>query len=169
MKLADLKRLTKIWQERLKLLDWDVKVRWLTKEEITTDPRWGWAEFKAFEKNGVIALANPADYDLLKDVESHQAQTRDVEVFIIHELSHLHFAPFATGEGTAEEIAEENIVNLYSRLLIAIDRRNDEITGRKFSKRASLNLKQEKTKKEAKIVTTEEVQERIKEQTEDQV
>ena len=133
MKLSDLKRLTAIWQERLKLLDWDVAVRWATKDEVKTGEDWAWAEFHAHEKRGEIVLTHP---DLWTD--DVDRKSRDLEVYVVHELSHLHFSPFNTEEGSAEETIEENIVNLYSRLLIAIDRRNDEITGRKFSKRASL-------------------------------
>lgn len=135
MDLTALKRLTAIWQERLKLLDWDVKVRWATPEEVTGS--YGLCNYEHETKEVEIVITHPKDYS----DEDKADRTKDPEVFIVHELSHLHLLPFDAKSGSLQETVEENVVNLFSRLLVAVDRRDDEITGRKLSKRASLKVK----------------------------
>lgn len=132
MTLTDLKRLIAIWQERLNLLDWTIRARWCTPEEAEED--YGFCKAQAETKEAEIALTHPKYYS----EEDKARKVVDPEVFIVHELAHIPMAVFKTEEGSAEEIAEENIVNLFSRLLVALDRRDDSITGRKLSRRASL-------------------------------
>lgn len=145
--LRHLKRIIDIWVERLRLTDWHIKIRWAKPDEIETgdDFNFGICNSEITDRSAELIITHPRHYA----EEDRADKKRDIEVFIIHELSHLHFAVFATEPGSALEHAEENIVNLYSRLLVAIDRRDDEITGRKFSKRASLQIRTrvaEKTK-----------------------
>ena len=141
MKLPELKRMVAIWTERLSLNDWILKVRFATPEE--EENGWGFCLSNAHTKEAEIVLVNPAQYaeEDTKDV------TKDIEVFIVHELSHLHFVNFATEEGSALETLEENIVSMFSRLLIAIDRRDESVIGRKLSKRATLNPKKDNKSK----------------------
>lgn len=149
MKLQQLKRLTQVWQERLKLLDWDITVCWATVEQVEHEQKWAWVDFWRDEKRAKLTFTRPEHYGF---VPEEQKRSADPEVFIIHELMHLHFTPFNTENGSAEDMAEENIVNLVSRLLIAIDRKEDEITGRKLSRKASFNPpSRERKKKEEKV------------------
>lgn len=135
MTLSQLKKLTAIWVERLKLLDWDIAVRWSTAEE--TENGYGFCHYHHETKEATIIITDPKFYS----EEDQKDKTKDPEVFIVHELSHLYTMPFGTKVGSIEAIAEENIVNLYSRLLIAVDRRDDEITGRKLSRKASFKVR----------------------------
>lgn len=140
MTLRELKRLTAIWQERLKLLDWDIKARWAKPNEEDMEDRYGLSIIHAETRRAEIILMNPDDYS----EEDKQDKTKDIEVFLVHELIHPAFSPFDTEDGTALAIVEENLVSLFSRLLIAIDRRDDEITGRKLSRKASFKPSKKK-------------------------
>jgi len=133
MKLTELKRMVTIWAERLQVQDWTLKVRFARPDEVESG--WGFCYPNAHTREAEIVIVNPADYA----EEDRKDATKDVEVFAVHELSHLHFAPFATQEGSALETLEETIISTISRLLVAIDRKDEAVLGRRLSKRAALN------------------------------
>lgn len=119
MTTPELRRLTRKWQERLRLLDWDIKVRFATKDEA--EDIWGIAYPANTTKEAVIHIANPRWF---KDLgpDCYQA---DAEVTVVHELLHLHFAPLNHRTGSFKEMVEENIVSHLAQLLVALDRRDE--------------------------------------------
>jgi hypothetical protein len=132
-KLAELKRLVDVWQQRLALRDWNITIRWAKDDE---DEGY-YAEVSPHNhtKEAEIVFARPG---------THQGTVMDPEVLVVHELLHLHFAPFKTPIGSALEDVEENIVNLCARMMVALDRRDEKLIGRKLSKRASIKPKENK-------------------------
>lgn len=141
MKLTDLKRLTQKWQERLKLLDWDITVRWARDDESIDS--YGTCAVNPERKEAELALQHPDKWTS----EDKADPTSDFEIFVVHELSHCHFSPFQTKKGTAEHVAEENIVTLYARWLIALERKDETLIGRKLSNRAAFNPTPPKSRK----------------------
>lgn len=133
MTLTEARRLLRKWQERLRLEDWDLTLRWARKDE--EEACWGLMIPDTHAKAATIVLVRP----------SHPAwgtgdHPRDPEATIVHELMHLPMTAFKTRAGSLEEVAEENIVNQVSRLLIALDRRDESFIngGRPLSKVAAI-------------------------------
>lgn len=134
MKIAELRRLTRKWQERMRLMDWDIRVRFARKDEEAE--HWGFVEKHVHEKTATLVLTNP-DSPSWKEYEN----PRDPEEVIVHELGHLHFASFEHEYPSHQANLEENIVNVYARLLVALDRNDEGIMngGRPLSKTARIN------------------------------
>jgi hypothetical protein len=135
MRLLEARRLVDKWQQRLRLKDWDIKVRFAGKNE--NEDYWGLVHPHAHTKSAEIVLAPLNRYAHEDRVQA----AREFEVTIVHELNHLHHAPFQTKERSALEIVEENIVDTYARLLVAMEYGDESILGRKLSRNAALNKK----------------------------
>lgn len=133
MTLTQLKTLVAKWQERLRLEDWNIKVRWATPEEVAAGDWNGVCWPYVTTKEAEIAIINP--------ISALSDEGRDTEYLVVHELLHLHHAPFQTKEGSMGELAEENIVHSIAILLLALDRNDETILGRKLSRRASLKIR----------------------------
>lgn len=94
----DLAALLAHWQRALRLLDWRIKiayVRGLVSPDGT--PCYGLCSRLADNKTAQIQICDP------------EGNPFDVEQIVIHELLHLHFAPFETS-APAEIAAEEQAV-----------------------------------------------------------
>jgi Zn-dependent peptidase ImmA (M78 family) len=76
MTLSQLKKLTSSWQKKLRLLDWDIAVRWMSREE----------------ENGEFAHANgyciwSEQHKSAKIVISRNSE--DIDHTVVHELLHV--------------------------------------------------------------------------------
>lgn len=133
MTLEQLRSLCLKWQERLRLLDWDIKVRWARKDE--EERVWGEVEKDVHAKTATIAMVSPKHPDWGKS-----DHPRDIETILVHELLHLHTAPFEFKLGSPHHTTEENLVNQIARLLVALDRRDESVMngGRPLSRRARI-------------------------------
>jgi hypothetical protein len=49
-----------------------------------------------------------------------------MEKTLVHELLHLHFAPFAAPDGTPEDTAQEQAIDLIAKALVAEHRKTQE-------------------------------------------
>ena len=133
MTLRQLRSLGEKWIERLRLQDWNITFRFATKEE--SKEAWGLAFRDHHDKAATIVIVNPSD-----PAWSSGDHHRDPEVILLHELIHVHFAPFAFRIGSPQHTTEENIVNQVARLLVALERGDEGIIngGRPLSKRARI-------------------------------
>lgn len=102
-------------------MDWDIKVRFATKDEAKAT--WGLCEATNTTKTAQIHIANPRWFkESDKDIEGY---LWDPEVTIVHELCHLYFTFFNHTKGSHKEVIEEQIVSCIAQLLVALDRRDE--------------------------------------------
>lgn len=133
MTKRELTKLTQKWVERMRLTNWDVKVKFVSKEEAAG--YWGLCEKDRHARTATISIADTRDPDW-----NTQEHPRDPETILAHELLHLMCAPFEFKEGSPNFIIEENFVNSLARLLIALDRKDESVMngGRPLSRRAAI-------------------------------
>jgi hypothetical protein len=117
----ELKRLCCKWQARLRLSDWDVWVRFAKRDEH--EDTWGIIFPQNTTKEAVVIIQNPR-YIKNLGPDAYQA---DVEVTLVHELLHMHFAPLNHTSGSHKEVIEEVIVSHMAQLLVALDRRDETL------------------------------------------
>ena len=108
----------KEWQVRLGLQDWIVEVR--TSRAKDLDP-----ECRAFavnthsltEKFSSIKVVDPVD---LPTMESSlpNGEAQDYDLHLVHELIHLHFAPFQVEDDDHRHPYQEQAINMLSRSII---------------------------------------------------
>lgn len=130
MTRPQLERLVAKWQPRLRLEDWTVTIRWATITERNDEDWLGICYPHITTKHADIVIVNPAR------LKSDDTKYHDVEVTVVHELLHLMLAPFRTKNGTLLEVAEENLVHIISTLLVALDRGDSSLTGKKLPRPA---------------------------------
>lgn len=102
------------WQGTLRLQDWDVEAAFrraydLTRVDVAGECRWVLSN-----KTAVIRILDPCDFD--PDI----CRPQDVERTLVHELLHLHFAPFTPiGQETYEH---EQAIEAIAKALVAAKR-----------------------------------------------
>ncbi|MEH2384915.1 MAG: hypothetical protein V7K14_03790 [Nostoc sp.] len=99
------------WQQRLGLLDWDVSVKIVSSEEIEEDAE-GRVTWVINKKTADIKLIKPEGhpFDALRPY--------DMEETLVHELLHLHFAPFNIDTGL-KAISQEQAINAIAKALVS--------------------------------------------------
>ncbi len=112
-------KLFAMWIHRLRLNDWDIRWRVVRRDELPTD-RAGCCDSLAMKKIANIRVLHPDEGD------SAWLDPYDIELTIVHELLHLHFAPWALlfEEGDQANLFLEQTVHTLSSTLIAADRGN---------------------------------------------
>jgi hypothetical protein len=107
------------WQKVLRHQDWEIKTAKKRQRDIGCN---GWATCDVClpSKAATIEVVDPIDYD-------DGPWPFDMEHLVVHELLHIHFAPFKTTPGSHEEIFEEQAVESLTRALLSLNR----ITGEK--------------------------------------
>jgi hypothetical protein len=111
----ELERLCLGWQRRLRLLDWDVKVKLCREREFVDHGRQGEVEYSLINKQAVIHILDPVDFPS-GDWDQDQEKT------LIHELLHLHTAPFSPEADTLQGAAEEWAINSIAAALVELKR-----------------------------------------------
>jgi hypothetical protein len=106
----ELDALLAYWQPLLKLADWDVIVRYERHMESS-----GLCSRALDYKRATIRILDPIDWQ-------DTVRVQDVEHDLVHELLHLHFAPFHTPNDTPMGTAEEQAVESLARAFIALKR-----------------------------------------------
>ncbi len=101
------------WQLRLGLLDWDITVKVVSYNDIQG---WGCINWNLTEKAADMKLMHP------DDASPDAIRPYDIEATLVHELLHLHFAPFAADAETLEETFQEQAINALSRTLVKLQR-----------------------------------------------
>lgn len=99
-----------IWQDRLDLKDWDVKVE-LVRPNALEPKTLGNIHWDADVKRATISVLSAYDYTL-----PTPAMLDDMEVTIVHELVHLHLSSLPRSEATSGN--EEHVVVELTRALL---------------------------------------------------
>lgn len=114
--------LSKKWQRRLRLLDWKVTTKLVRKDKFDKVG-------EVFGYNAGTSLAfcdkflegKEAKIWILHPDDAQEIETPerlDIENTVVHELLHLHFAPFANGEKENSLLHEQAIEAITEALLL---------------------------------------------------
>lgn len=107
----------KLWQERLGLQDWDVVVSICRARDFISPNAMGECNWVLPKKMAAIRILHQDDFD------QGSMQRQDMELTLVHELLHLHHAPFDTFPvGTPEDIAVEQAIHKISKALVDLYR-----------------------------------------------
>lgn len=101
------------WQAILKLQDWDIKLR---LARYYDEPNLGSCSWTLPKKMATIRIQEYNDYDPANKWE------RDQEITLVHELLHLHFAPFDADDGNHLGLAQEQAIHAISVALVNLAR-----------------------------------------------
>jgi hypothetical protein len=117
---ADIKKQAAYWQRILYLQDWTLDVRvsrhW-EMEDIATLAQVSWFIHR---KDAIIRVLHPSDLPGLGG-KFINGEENDYDISLVHELLHLHFAPFDSKERHIE-IAQEQAINAISRGIVKLYR-----------------------------------------------
>jgi hypothetical protein len=103
-----------LWQNRLALQDWKVKINIVRKQELEPDTV-GEIDWDRTTKSAVIRLLDPVDYQLPLPAILH-----DLEDSVVHELIHLRLLlPY---HNEADEAAEEEATAYLTDALLKLER-----------------------------------------------
>jgi hypothetical protein len=108
-----LTELCTIWQKRLRLQDWNVKVSTCRERDMCIEGTQGSCNYSHQLKAALIQILDPSDYP----PESITAQ--DIEVTLVHELLHLHFAALEPERDSPQHVALEQAIDLTAYALVA--------------------------------------------------
>lgn len=113
-----LKELCKEWQERLRLQAWNIECGIYRGMDFYNKGCDGENEYDLRNGDSLIRILSPLDYP-----ESRFPQ--DMEATLVHELLHLHFAPFEPekDDGLDHRIME-HVICILSETLVALKREN---------------------------------------------
>lgn len=113
-----LRKECRAWQRKLRLQDWNVVVHLVRLNEMPDQDAIG-AIFPHIErKDARMFLLSPMDVPLLAAGFVHNEEI-NYALTIVHELLHLHMAPFTQSQDAAGIAAEEQAVNAISRCIVA--------------------------------------------------
>lgn len=104
------------WQRVLRLQDWRVKARLVRERDFRNPGNQGECEWSLSTKVAIIRILDPVDYS------PDCAWLQDMERTLVHELLHLHFAPFRAESDTAEDISQEQAIDCIATGLVALYR-----------------------------------------------
>lgn len=107
MTLTELHKCLAYWQERLRLQDWQVSIKVVRAMEISGN--WGEVEKWPLRKQALIQLT--AEADRLKTHPFYEP----IEQTLVHELLHLHTAPFDLPE---DDPREEHMIHALASALV---------------------------------------------------
>lgn len=114
---AELEAMASEWQQRLRLQDWTVKIQVRRRHHMCLADAHGTCSWELRKKLAAIEIMDPADYD-----PGSWGWAEDVEKTVVHELLHLHFAPFAAKDDGPDDVAQEQAIDLIARALVAAKR-----------------------------------------------
>lgn len=105
------------WQKILRLQDWDVHVSIVRDSNMKLKDVNGECEWVLQTKQAHIRILDPIDYP--EDTRWPQ----DMEQTLVHELLHLHFAPFDThADGSLEHTSMEQAIDMIAGALLSLKR-----------------------------------------------
>lgn len=115
MNLQQLRKEAKVWQKKLGLMNWTIKIMWAKPEELNTETEkvFGLNTYDPNHMESTIRILNPKyeDYDVLNTM--------------VHELLHLYMFPLESAAGFSIkpptdqwDTAMEQTINKLSALLM---------------------------------------------------
>ncbi len=93
-----------------------MKVNLMRERDFNTNDSQGECSTVLTTKTAVIRVLDPLDYS------PNAAWPQDMERVLVHELLHLHFAPFEAENGTPEDVLQEQAIDCIATGLVALDR-----------------------------------------------
>lgn len=117
---ASLSRLTRFWQKKLRLTDWKVTVRYAKQDEFEDGDGQGQCNDSLHARTAEIFVLHPDEYD---PAIYPNNLPQDIEDVVVHELVHLHLAPWVT-KNKAERIQMEQAVESITGALISFRHRS---------------------------------------------
>ncbi len=109
-----LKQQLTLWQDRLKLSDWDISLELARSADLRAGTL-GNVHWDKPAKTAQIRVLDPNDYQT-----SYSVALRDMEFTIVHELIHLELASLPRSDASRSD--EEVAVNQMAGALLALDR-----------------------------------------------
>ncbi len=103
------------WQKRLRLQDWIIKAG-IKRNRDMKDKSQGQCQWTITSKLASIFILDHLDYPPDSMLE------QDMEQTLVHELIHLHFAPFDDESDTPKEVAIEQAVDCIAYGLVQLHR-----------------------------------------------
>lgn len=103
------------WQKRLRLQDWIVKAT-ISRSSDMKNGTQGHVNWVLQKKMATITVIDPIDYP------TDSMHQQDMEQTLVHELLHLHFAPFDDEVDTPKEVAIEQATDCIAFSLINLHR-----------------------------------------------
>lgn len=107
----DLDALLAFWAPIVRVADWEIHIAW--KRHMDSG---GLMSCNIDTKQAWVDILDPIDW------LPHQLKHMDAELFVVHELLHIHFAPFNTVNDTPLGIAEEQTVHSLATALVKVRR-----------------------------------------------
>jgi hypothetical protein len=107
------------WKKRLRLQDWIVKCKIARNKDVVANAQ-GHCSWVIQKKMATILILDPLDYP---DDTMHP---QDMEQTLVHELLHLHFAPFDDETDTPKEIAIEQAIDCIAFSLVNLYREKND-------------------------------------------
>lgn len=111
------------WQTILRLQDWNIILKLVRRHDMGVQGAIGCSDYAIDHKDCFIELCAPED--LYTYHARFAGEETDYEITLVHELLHLHFAPFMADEtkdahsNTYQELA----INTLARSLVHLDRK----------------------------------------------
>lgn len=103
------------WQKRLRLQDWVVQAK-ISRNRDVGDKSQGHCRWVIQKKMATILILDPLDYP------EDTMHPQDMEQTLVHELLHLHFAPFDDEVDTPKEVAIEQATDCIAYALVNLHR-----------------------------------------------
>ena len=113
---ADARRCALYWQKQLRLSDWAVEVLIVRRHALACG-RVAECVYHLESKSAIIRLLDASDHD-----PASLWAERDQEVGLVHELLHLHVAPFDPQPKTLEQKFSEVMIESVAQALVLINR-----------------------------------------------
>ncbi len=126
MKQSDLVDLTAKWQARLRLRDWNIKLKLVSSMDLDLSVL-AEISWQSQFKRATIYLLNPKYIDR-EDVK------KVVEDAIVHELLHLHFIPFRPEDEKGKDDMEVAINMIADALLNGVEPKRPRKKGKEVKK-----------------------------------
>ena len=114
MTQQELEALCAEWQKLLRLQDWRVVVRLVRRYEMDDSDAWGECDWNLSNKRATIRVLDPQD--------AKPGSGYDPESVLVHELVHLHIAPFRPERDSLAERLMEQAINCLEGALISLKR-----------------------------------------------
>jgi len=109
------------WQRILYLQDWTVELRIVRQWEMADNQTLAQCEQHLQRKDAIIYVLHPQDLPGLSS-RFLNGEECDYDISLVHELLHLHFAPFRNENDTT---VHEQAINAISRGLVKVRRNKD--------------------------------------------
>src|SRR5262245_6779419 len=126
---AQLEAWLREWQQTLRLQDWQVKIDLRREKAMEYEGCHGLNGYTTSLKQSRIQIRHPTDDHPVADYP------QDVEATIVHELLHLHFAPFYVKKGLANTF-QEQAIEVIARSLVELKRKGFAMAKGKGNKRS---------------------------------